>query len=55
MKSKVTKKQCLDAIEYLFTMGFIDEMNYDQRHYTRILLEKVSSDYKIELVWDDEE
>ena len=22
MKNKVTKKQCLEAIEYLFTMGY---------------------------------
>ena len=52
-KCKVTKAECLDAIEYLFTEGFVDEMGTDKKHYVRILLEKVAHDYKLVLAWDD--
>ena len=49
--SKVTKKECMDAIEYLFVEGFIEEMTSDKKHYTKILLNKVASVYKIKLNW----
>ena len=51
-KCKVSKEECLDAIEYLFVEGFVDEMNTDKKHYTKILLEKVAHCYKMDLVWD---
>lgn len=54
MKCNVTKEQCLEAIEYLFVEGFVDEMTTDKRYYTKILLEKVAHDYKMELAWDKE-
>ena len=53
MINKVTKSECMDAIEYLFTEGFVDEMGSDKRYYTTILLKKVANDYKIKLVWKD--
>ena len=52
MLNKVTKEECIDAIEYLFSEGFVDEMTSDKRYYTTILMKKVANDYKIELVWD---
>ena len=55
MKNKVTKKQCLEAIEYLFTMGYTMEMNKDKRYYTEILLKKVANDYNIVLEGVDDE
>ena len=55
MKNKVTKKQCLEAIEYLFTMGYTLEMNTDKRYYTEILLKKVANDYNIVLEGIDDE
>ena len=51
-KCKVSKKECMDAIEYLFVEGFVDEMTTDKKHYTKILLEKVAHSYKMELNWD---
>ena len=54
MKCNVTKKECLEAIEYLFVEGFVDEMSTDKRYYTKILLDKVAHVYKIELAWDKE-
>lgn len=53
--NKVTKKECLDAIEYLFTHGFTREMTRDKRYYTEILLKKVANDYNIELKGIDDE
>jgi hypothetical protein len=53
--NKVSKKECLDAIEYLFTEGFTLEMTSDKRHYTEILLKKVANDYNIELRGIDDE
>ena len=52
MMSKSTKKQCMDAIDYFFTEGFIEELGTDKKYYTRILLDKVASDYNIKLGWD---
>lgn len=49
MINKVTKKECLDAIEYLWQMGYTMEMNSDKRHYTEILLRKVANVYNIKL------
>ena len=50
---KVTKAECLDAIEYLFVEGFLEEMTSDKKHYTTILLKKVANDYKLNLVWEE--
>jgi len=47
--NKVSKKECLDAIDYLFTMGYTLEMTRDKKYYTEILLKKVANDYNIEL------
>ena len=49
--NKVTKKDCMEAIEYLFIEGFVDEMTSDKKHYTKILLNKVANVYKMNLVW----
>lgn len=50
MINKVSKKECLDAIDYLWGSGFSQEMGTDKRHYTEILLRKVANDYKIALI-----
>jgi len=47
--NKVSKKDCHDAIEYLFVNGFVDEMTTDKKHYTTILLKKVANDLNIKL------
>jgi hypothetical protein len=52
--NKVSKKECLQAIDYLFTMGYIEEMTSDKRYYTEILLKKVANDYNIKLVFEEE-
>ena len=52
--NKVSKKDCLDAIEFLFTMGYTEEMTSDKRYYTEILLKKVANDYNIKLVFEEE-
>ena len=49
MLNKVTKKQCLDAIEYLWGMGYTLEMTSDKKYYTEILLKKVANLYNIKL------
>ena len=53
--NKVTKQQCLDAIDYLFTAGFTLEMTRDKRYYTEVLLKKVANVYNIELKGIDDE
>ena len=50
--NKVSKKECIDAIDYLFVNGFIDDMTSDKKHYTTILLKKVANIYKKKLIWD---
>ena len=51
-KNRTTKEECMEAIEYLFVEGFIEEMTSDKKHYTKILLKKVASIYKLNLIWD---
>jgi hypothetical protein len=54
--NKVNKKECMDAIDYFFSMGMLDNgMRSDERYYCRILLNKVANDYRMELKWDDYE
>jgi len=47
-----SKKECMEAIDYFFTEGFIDELTSDKKYYTVILLNKVASDYNIKLDWE---
>tara|TARA_R100000541_G_scaffold29212_1_gene38369 strand:- start:169 stop:330 length:162 start_codon:yes stop_codon:yes gene_type:complete len=47
--NKVTKEDCMDAIDYLHVNGFVEEMTTDKRYYVEILLKKVANDYKIDL------
>jgi len=49
MLNNVTKKECLEAIDYLWSMGYTQEMTSDKKHYTEILLKKVANDYNIKL------
>ena len=53
MKNKVTKKECMKAINYLWTSGKTLEMTSDKKHYTTILLKKVANNYGIKLVWKE--
>ena len=55
MLNEVSKKECMDAIDYLFVGGFVDEMTSDKKYYTTILLKKVANVYKKELIWDEDE
>ena len=52
--NKVSKQQCLQAIEYLFVEGYTQEMTSDKRYFTEILLKKVANDYNIKLEFEEE-
>lgn len=49
MSKKVTKEDCVDAINYLWGSGATMQMSSDQQYYTEILLKKVAHYYNIEL------
>ncbi len=56
MINKVSKKECLEAINYFFAEGYIEQAGcYDVQYYCKILLKKVANDYNIELVGIDDE
>ena len=55
MLNKVNKQDCMDAIEYLWEEGFVQEMTTDKKYYTTILLKKVANFYNIKLEGDDKE
>ena len=55
MINKVSKKVLMDAIQYFFVQGFIDQMNSDERYYLKALLNKVANNYKIKLEWEKEQ
>jgi|TARA_B100000085_G_scaffold238474_1_gene227983 hypothetical protein len=52
--NEVSRKECIDAIEYLFVQGYTEEMTSDKRYYTEILLKKVANDYNIKLEFEEE-
>ena len=52
--NKVSRKECIDAIEYLFVQGYTEDMTSDKRYYTEILLKKVANDYNIKLEFEEE-
>jgi len=52
--NKVSKEECLQAIDYLFTNGYTEEMTTDKRYFTEILLKKVANDYNIKLIFEEE-
>ena len=49
MINEVTKEECLDAIDFLHTQGFIDQIRNDEKYCVEILLKKVANDYNIKL------
>ena len=55
MLNKVDKKTVMDAIDYFFVEGFIDQLNYDERFYLKALLNKVANIYKIKLQWGNDD
>ena len=53
MLNKVTKTEVIEAIEFWFVQGFIEELTSDKKHYITILLKKVANDYNIGLDFED--
>jgi len=51
--NKVSKNECIEAIDYLHVNGFVEEMTSDKRYYVEILLKKVANAYKLRLVKED--
>ena len=49
MINKVTKQECIEAIEYLHAQGFVEEMTTDKKYFVEILLKKVANDYNLNL------
>ena len=47
--NKVTKAECMEAINYLHVNGFVEEMTTDKKYYVEILLKKVANDYNLNL------
>lgn len=39
----------MDAIEFLWQMGYTQEMTTDKKYYTEVLLKKVANSYGIKL------
>ena len=46
MLEEPTKEECIDAIDYLYGHGFVDEMTTDKKYYVLVLVAKVMNDYK---------
>jgi len=52
--NKASKKDVIEAMEYFFVEGFIDELTTDKKHYTKILLNNAANQYGIKLEWEGE-
>ena len=55
MINKVSKEECLDAIDYFWSSGFIEELTTDKKYYLTILLKKLANTYNIKLHENKEE
>ena len=56
MLNKVSKKEVMDAIDYFFVKGYLENSGCsDVQYYTKILLKKVANDYRLELVGIDDD
>lgn len=56
MSKQLTSKQRQDleeAIDYLFTHGYVDEMTYDKKYYTTILLNHAAKSLGYQLGWPE--
>ena len=47
MINNVTKKECIDALEYFWNSEDVDNMTTDRSFYLKILLNKVSQSVKM--------
>jgi len=47
--NKVSKNEVVEAIDYFWSDGFLDELKSDQRHYVKILLYAAANKYRIKL------
>ena len=52
--NKASKKDVIEAMEYFFVEGFIDELTTDKKYYTKILLNNAANQYGIKLEWEGE-
>ena len=47
--NKVSKDEVIEALDYFWSEGFINELKSDQRHYVKILLYAAANKYRIKL------
>ena len=47
--NKVSKDEVIEALDYFWSDGFINELKSDQRHYVKILLYAAANKYRIKL------
>ena len=55
MLNKVDNKAVIDAIDYFFAEGMIEQMNSDERYYVKALINKIANIYKIKLDWYEQD
>ena len=54
MVNKVNKKQINDAFDYFMDTGRLDELNYDDVYYIKVLLKVVANKYNWQLIFEGE-
>lgn len=47
-------KELTDAIDYLFSHGYVDEMTSDKRYYVTKLLNHTAKTMNMELLWNND-
>tara|TARA_R100001082_G_scaffold100048_1_gene69004 strand:- start:585 stop:764 length:180 start_codon:yes stop_codon:yes gene_type:complete len=55
MLNKVNKEQIDDAFNYFMDTGRLEELNSDDVYYIQALLKFVANEYKIKLIFAEEE
>ena len=47
-------KELTDAIDYLFSHGYVDELTSDKRYYVTKLLNHTAKTMNMELLWNND-
>lgn len=53
--NKVSKDKVIEALDYFWTDGFLEELKSDEQYYVKILLKAAANNYRIKLYDVNEE
>ena len=53
MINKISKQEIEDAFEYFMDTGRLEELNFDDRYYIKVLLKVIANKDNIKLIFEE--